>query len=237
MRASEEHIDKMLFNYLEGNFSDEKALQVEREIASDPLIMEELNLWKSSYIHNDFYATSVIETSLLQKPTLFNPITFFLNSILVIGITFFSSTNQKINYASTSHLNVFNINYLEPKEPQHLISNQTISVLVKSPATTRSHLVGSLNGQIEEFEILARVSIQVPELSSIPPDWIKSIIIHPKSIKINHTLDAPLLAQKELRKKERAIRRMKKKALQDRMASEFIKGDIPYVVPVNPNNF
>ena len=237
MRASEKHIDKMLFNYLEGNFSDEKALQVEKEIASDPLIQDELNLWKSSYIHEGFYATSTIETSLLQKPTLFNPITFFLNSILVIGITFFSSTNQKINLASTSHLNVLNINYLEPKEPQSLFSNLPISVLAKPIAPTRSHFVESLNGQIEEFEIRTRVSIQVPELSSISPDWIESIKIHSKSIKINHTLDAPLLAQKELRKKERAIRRMKKKALQDRMASEFIKGDIPYVVPVDPNNF
>ena len=30
---------------------------------------------------------------------------------------------------------------------------------------------------------------------------------------------------------------MKRKALHDRMAFEFIKGGIPYVVPVNPDNF
>jgi hypothetical protein len=30
---------------------------------------------------------------------------------------------------------------------------------------------------------------------------------------------------------------MKKKFLRDKMASEFMKGNIPYVVPIDPQNF
>jgi hypothetical protein len=39
------------------------------------------------------------------------------------------------------------------------------------------------------------------------------------------------------RKQQRAIARMKRKAIEQRKASEFLKGNVPYVVPLNPNSF
>jgi hypothetical protein len=39
------------------------------------------------------------------------------------------------------------------------------------------------------------------------------------------------------RQQRRAIARMKRRALEQRKANEFLKGNIPYVVPLNPNSF
>jgi hypothetical protein len=39
------------------------------------------------------------------------------------------------------------------------------------------------------------------------------------------------------RQQRGAIARMKRRAIQQRKANEFLKGSVPYVVPLNPNNF
>jgi hypothetical protein len=39
------------------------------------------------------------------------------------------------------------------------------------------------------------------------------------------------------RQQRGAIARMKRRAIQQRKANEFLKGNVPYVVPLNPNNF
>ena len=67
MKYSEEDIDIMLFDYLEGNLPEDEIKLIESQIASDPLIKEELTLWESSYIHEDFFDTSVVESSIYEK--------------------------------------------------------------------------------------------------------------------------------------------------------------------------
>jgi hypothetical protein len=39
------------------------------------------------------------------------------------------------------------------------------------------------------------------------------------------------------RKQQRAVARMRRRAVQQRKANEFLKGNVPYVVPLNPNSF
>jgi hypothetical protein len=39
------------------------------------------------------------------------------------------------------------------------------------------------------------------------------------------------------RQQRRAVARMKRRAVQQREANEFLKGNVPYVVPLNSNNF
>lgn len=233
MRTSEEHIDNMLFNYLEGNLSDGKAQQVEREIASDPLINGELNLWKQSFVHADFYNTTTIEPQLLQSPGSFG-FTFFLNSILVVCIALISSTNPKINPLSTSTMIQENLSSLEANKPSSQFDNQLIMIKPKQVKSS-THIVPLQKVAIIERETIDLVSI--PELANLSPKSIHFPKKHPKSIEINSMLNAPMITKKELRKKERALGRMKQKAARERMAYEFMKGDIPYIVPVNPNNF
>lgn len=238
MSASEEQIDKMLFNYLEGNFSDEKALQVEREIASDPLIREELNLWKSSYIHDDFYGTSVIENSLLQKHHPFNPITLFLNSILVIGIAFISGTSTKTDLFSMPSSPI-----IQPIEIIAIVPKSTMAKINSKPEVKIHVLKSNSKIEPENDGLLSHLITQdnkqehIPSIEKLPID-LNKYAINPHQFIIEPKLDPPTKAIKKIdRKTLRAYRKLKRKAERNRMASKFIKGDIPYVVPVNTNNF
>jgi len=214
MRTSEEHIDNMLFNYLEGNLSDDKAQQVEREITSDPLIEGELNLWKQSFVHADFYNTTTIEPQLLQSPGSFG-FTFFLNSILVVCIALISSTNPKINPISTSHQNNQIVKVLEPREPQSLVSNKQIAVVPILMRNTASFVTTSKNERRHETESVVYASISAPEISRLVPASTDYIIKHPKSMKIGFVKKDQILTKKDLRKNDRELRRWKKKIMRE----------------------
>ena len=235
MRVSEEHIDMMLFDYLEGNLSGTEIKQVESQIASDPLIKEELNIWRKSYIQEDYFPTVALESQLLQSPVSFS-FTLFLNSILLICLTIISSTNPKDDPFSTSPISYRNLPSLERKIPSNQITfpQRTIEpeyvvgvTYFISPEKTDNYE----NENIQDFHGT------IPELAMLTPELIHYSKKHPNSLEIKKGQDLKMLSRKEIRKKERELRRLKKKSAIDKMAAEFMKGDIPYVVPVNPNNF
>lgn len=234
MRTSEEHIDIMLFDYLEGNLSSNEVMQVEDQIASDPLICEELNIWKESYIQSDHYpTTSVLESQLLQSTGSFT-FTLFLNSILVICLTIISGTNPKPAPFSTSPIQHQNLPTLAGKLPTTQIAYQQIQIDPEQMVGAAYFMSPENSDEHEQMQVF---HVAIPELSKLPPDWIPYPKKHPNSIEIEKEKDLQMVNRKELRKKERELRKWKKKAARERMANEFMKGDIPYVVPVNPNNF
>jgi len=236
MKTSEEHIDIMLFDYLEGNLSSHEVKQVEDQITSDPLIHEELNIWKEAYIHSDHYpTTSVLESQLLQSTGSFT-FTLFLNSILVICLTIISGTNPKPVPFSTSPIQHQNLPTLAAKLPTTQIAYQQIQVEPEQMVSA-AYFMSPENNNSDEHEQMQVFHVAIPELAMLTPDWIHYLKKHPYSIELEKGQDLKIVDRKELRKKERELRQWKKKAARERMANEFMKGDIPYVVPVNPNNF
>lgn len=128
MKTSEEHIDIMLFDYLEGNLSSSEVKQVEGQIASDPLIKEELNIWKESYIQADHYPTTLALESQLLQSTGSVSFTLFLNSILVVCLTLISSTNPKLEPFSTSFTNYQILSSLDGIMPPSQIAYQQVII-------------------------------------------------------------------------------------------------------------
>ena len=116
MKYSEENIDLMLFDYLEGDLTSNEVSQIEMQIASDPLISEELNTWRKTYIKAELPDTKFFETQLLQP---INPFSFtlFINSILVICLTLISSTNRQLIPSSTPMTNNQNLYSITAKQP------------------------------------------------------------------------------------------------------------------------
>ena len=58
--------DLLLFEYLEGNLTEEKARALEEALLTDPELRAELECWKESYVVQDFYATGQLEEQLLK---------------------------------------------------------------------------------------------------------------------------------------------------------------------------
>ena len=235
MKYSEENIDLMLFDYLEGDLTSNEVSQIEMQIASDPLISEELNTWRKTYIKAELSDTKFFETQLLQP---INPFSFtlFINSILVICLTLISSTNRQLIPSSTPMTNNQNLYSITAKQPISQLSYSIIDIepfLIRPTANfTPSHKVASKEVEGTEYKFIPNSA-----MVTFSPKWADYPMSYPKSIKFRREIDLLIITPKELRKKDKALRRMRKKAQRDRMASEFIKGDIPYVVPVNPTNF
>lgn len=235
MKYSEEDIDIMLFDYLEGNLPEDEIKLVESQIASDPLISEELNTWKQSYIQADHYQTAAMESQLLKSSGSFS-FTLFLNSVMLVCLTLISSTNPKIDPFSTSTIRHQTITSLTAIKPTSHIDFHNIAIHPHQimPVEVNSSLKKML---IKEATVKTPLLSPTPEIANLPFGLVDYVIKHPASIETAEAMDAPLITQKVSRKEERALRRMKKKALRDKAASEFIKGNIPYVVPIDPQNF
>ena len=236
MNYSDENIDVMLFDYLEGNLSEEESVRVESQIASDPLIKQELNIWKQSYVESEDYTTSILESQLLHSPGSFS-FTLFLNSILVVCLTIISSTNPKPDPFSISQSHTKNSEVMKGEKLQSLFSYHSIGIPVISLKSLSEVQTMESNELMSNVKISHHPALQLPEMSMLTPARNETLIILPKTMVVEQEQEGELCTIKELRKKEKAIRKMHKKAERERMAFEFMKGDIPYVVPVNPNNF
>lgn len=238
MKASEENIDMTLFNYLEGNYSEERALQIEKEIASDPLIQEELSLWKSSYIQSEWHDTSAMEATLIQRPIPSFNFTLFLNSILVICLTFFSSTNTPLDRPVRQNHQLFTADTLKAKAPVFLITNDLdwpdTEIKNYAPLFEKSSMneIGSFQ---ETIQVVSSVSL--PALDQICPRFTNFSIAAPQSIVERKITESTPITKKMVRETSQAYRKMINKSQKESAAREFIKGNIPYVVPIDTRNF
>jgi len=237
MRYSEEDIDIMLFDYLEGNLPDNELELVNLQIAEDPIIREELSLWKSSYVQADFYNTSALESTLVRRSVPAFNFNFHLNSILIICIAVFTGT--KINThgleLNTNQMQILTIESIPPEIQIQSVEKVTTSKKIPPIETT---------GVVLEYEksVQGEIAISVPE-----PIWpnfapvINELQINPiENIAMDSRQMSPFLVKdvkKMDRKSKRAKQKMQRKAVQNQKASEFLKGNVPYVVPVDTQNF
>lgn len=109
------------------------------------------------------------------------------------------------------------------------------------PKTTQGKLASSIRenkASVEKFISEKPAEKTLPEIASLGAALISTISnqaipeIVPEKVKIKQEASHAIS-----RKDQRSIRRKKEKALQERKAREFIKGNRPYVVPLNTQNF
>ncbi len=83
------------------------------------------------------------------------------------------------------------------------------------------------------------VPAPIPEIKSRPLEVNEAIAQLPLTgIKVQKVKPKPIAVARTLsRRQGRTIMRMKEKARQQRQADQFLKGNVPYVVPLNSENF
>jgi hypothetical protein len=241
-------LDKFLFNYLEGNLSEEQARELERQAAADTRLGSELELWKETLVTQDFYDTSLLEKNLLledstmpeQKQTV-NPTTsasLFMIALLtiicsiwpvktekevpdqVLDITLQVPVAEKIRTQLTTPVSV-------TAEGNH---HQGIKVQVSSLPQAKVPLTGTMDQMLVK-NLTELKSAELSATSEIP------VVVIPEAGRKKLSIRNIPAARTITRKQARQIARMKERALQRRMANEFQKGQVPYVVPLNTRNF
>jgi anti-sigma-K factor RskA len=243
-------LDKRLFDYLEGNLSAQQARKLEQEIASDATLAGELEHWKDAVFVQDFYDTRVLEEKLLLEETIVpaqkqavhttTPATLLITLLLtcVCSLWPVKVENQEVKNSQLLTLRLPVAENISEKptlplpvaarENQKLIATTQAQYL---PKNNTAQTVSVRHTQTELLLPLQPAALHVSAGNEIPQ------VILPETAKKKLSVKNLPVARTITRKQARQIARMKERALQRRMANEFEKGRVPYVVPLNTRNF
>jgi hypothetical protein len=234
MKWSERNMDQVIFDYLEGDLPAEEKVQFEVEALRDDVLKEELELWQASYVSSDSYDTSLLENSLLSVPkiTPFSSFTFYLNTVLILAISFVSSSRVKIEPEAFTVRNTIPTIEIVAKSPvlnSEVFAPSLPNSLILTPET--SHV----NDPALDFSY-NREEIILESLETQQMIWSRFQMNPAKPIEIK-SIKLPAKPKEKDRRTLRQIERMKGRFERERKAAEFMRGDIPYVVPVDTQNF
>ena len=241
---NEESRNLLLFNYLEGDLTEERAAMLEKALSTDQELQAELDLWKESFVVQDFYATDALEQQLLQKVK--KPFSFsgsaagFLFLLMASLLSFITAgeeehvprfINRPLSVPPVIEAVPTGDKALGEKSREDKLAIQAITAPLQ-PEEQQAILLVQPIAITDRIEALPYIPVGKPESSSFSP------VINLPAVFTNKGKSARQHSIRDYsRKKERQIRRMKEKALQQRKANEFIKGNRPYVVPLDTQNF
>ncbi len=247
----EQATDKLLFQYLEGELTEEQTRTLEAWLAADPALRSELELWQAAFVTPDAQDTAALEARLLKEPVppagvrvsrwgagLVLVLALFLTSFLTMFLLCERAlvAEERLPLPPAAAKAAAPAPVTKPpvrtadRPPQPVVvapdrviaGNETFNPNRQDqpPAATLMPVVAPL------APVVTLQAVPVPEgtkLGSVPEQPVKKV-----KVPVTKTLT---------RQQQRAVARMKRRAIEQRKANEFLKGNIPYVVPLNPNSF
>lgn len=237
--------DLLLFDYLEGNLTEEKTCALEEALATDPELCAELEIWKESFVVQDFYDIKVLEEQLVKSKshsyTLSGPSAGFMLVLITALFSFLpvGEQKEKVAFHKTVSLPIpaaiaENVKVEEVAAEQRGVSKP---IALQLPVAYKFAEALVLE-ETDDAATNAEQEKELPHLEKlVPVDAAASIndiqAVDIKWVKLQKILQLKVVSHK----KQRQIRRIKEKALQQRKANEFFKGNRPYVVPLDTKNF
>jgi hypothetical protein len=242
---NENKLDALFFEYLEGNLSAEGAEALEQRLAENDALQTELELWQETVVEQEFYNTEWLEKSLYKeigKPVDISYSTPVFLLVLVLSLFRFLPLNEQkgASVPATTVVVPKAANSATPMEKQSIApvagakpalpKRTTFSTLPQQP---QSKLVANGN-TLPENRMIATITPIISHFT-VPtsPDKIDVPKVKIRQVSVVKTY----VKRSSTRKERRKIERMKERARQKRMASKFLKGNTPYVVPLNSTNF
>jgi hypothetical protein len=228
--------DELLFDYFEGNLNADEKRKVERFTEENLSFKEEFDLWKNSFVTEPLAEINEVEKLLLKinTPTLsWIKIGFF--GFLILSIVSFDNPwkEEKVDGANEKKPAISVIQPLTTNVIADSYLNEKIKIL-KSPLEKSKPISLLENTGSADTTIAAIVIPKEESKANNTPEEINLNQLK-DSIAIVKTVIA--INKKEERKKIRAIIRQKRKAEAIKKQQEFMKGDRPYTVPLNTQNF
>lgn len=232
--------DWLLFQYVEGELGDAQVRQLETQLASDEALREELTLWEEAFVEDETYDTHTLEARLRIADT--SSWIYFRTGIgmLVVWLmasfsfpTAMQSQKQHVTIPATVEKTV--------KPSLSATTNPApIQPLTDWPArkTNRNILRIHPKDDAKDTQPLRGHTSVLPLLEpsvQLKPDSTDPATYHWQVKTVNRV--AKTQSKKLTRQEQRQNLRMKEKACQQRQANEFMKGNEPYVVPLNSTNF
>jgi hypothetical protein len=251
----EQATDKLLFQYLEGELTDEQTRTLEARLSADPSLRGELELWQAAFVQPDDCDTTELEGRLLQV------------TVPPAGTSAFRRGPGLVLAAAlflTTFLTMFLLTERPPvaEKPLRLPAEKAAAPATEPPVRTpdrapqpavgaaRDRLPAGNKAPNPGWANRHRAAIPVPAAAPMPAvDPLEPVVaLQPVPVLAGTGLGyvagqrvkkvrVPVV-KTVTRQQQRAIARMKRRAIGQRKANEFLKGNVPYVVvPLNPNSF
>jgi hypothetical protein len=229
--------DELIFDFLEGNMSpeEEEAFRILQE--ESELLSREVRLWRNTYLEEALPSVESLEKRLLIHSNgssgnflsriytclivLFTYLTISGDSVLKpISDTVVNSTAVSQNPVKNTNVIFDCIEKERDSKVASTFKNQQRTMTEKSEPVYQSVILSDLKPK----------SLVNPQKITLQKIEIKKTDVGRKSPSVT--------SRKKWSKREmRQIRQKLWKNNRDRKAAEFLKGKVPYVVPLNSNNF
>ena len=245
----ENSLDLLLFRYVEGELDAGQTRQLERRLAADAALREELDLWRESFMRADFHDTTELEKTLLAgknthglrfnlsncvlvlllAAALFRPVAATKeNPIQSIGLQ--AGTPTKVELENKPVTAISKAGARQPVAVNGRLARQNKSLTLAEPEFPETQENNQTKIETVALPPLKpRLALETEPVATQTHNWVDELA----RVKLKGFV-AP---KKQTRQQRRQIIRMKEKALQQRKANEFLKGNIPYVVPLSTDNF
>jgi hypothetical protein len=236
MKHQNIHEDKLIFDYLEGNLSRNERSVFEDQVESDHALREEIAMWKLTFLEEPFSATPWSE--LLMRPVRKSRWTLLLNSFTFGFLLFVASGNSKEEFvtqvteksivrATAIVTRPDTIRWCNNASYAEACTQKNNAIEVES-AEKRTDGPSQRMPTEQWLAIQKTLQITFPVVGERKFEFVTQHL--PAAKKIS-------LYRQASRKELRAINRKKRKQHALKLEKEFLKGNIPYVVPLDLKNF
>ncbi len=236
--------DWMLFQYVEGELTAEQAQNLEQKLATDAALQDELAAWQEAFVKEDDYETYALEATLLKPQTNFWH--YFRTYSWLVLVLLVSPGLYRLQTPSSPGAGATEMETSTTTMPTSKsvslsdISTQTYADVQRkkrpsSPEAASKNSIERKEKTPVDLGLVVQLDEEMPK-GTVVSDTQNSLELTPGK---PHTLPKKELPvpNKISRQQQRQIIRMKEKSRQQRQANEFMKGNEPYVVPLNSTNF
>ena len=253
MKGLDNNLDEVFFDYYEGNLNEDEKTELFSLLDENPSLHHDFMLWKNAYVHEPLPAIGAMERSLIKKEIWsFRAKGYVALSIAAcagIMVFFWSITAERKADQDSNSLKISIEQKVKPAIFNY--SSGAKHVFLKKDMIQRSKNLDSTNQfQSNKSSIQPIVSMQdtvAPRLDMVNEKYSDIVSdVYIDTFKINRepldleenviqniTPQTIQLSKKELKK----IQKAKERAKTRRQEQEFLKGNQPYVVPIDPNRF
>jgi hypothetical protein len=238
--TTENEQDELIFDFLEGNLShdEEEAFLILKE--ESELLNRQVRLWQNTYLEEPLPSVELLERKLMIE-TVRHTVNFSgrIYMVLMIMLTYVTLSGDSVQkhvpdiITKVTHDNI-SVPYETTDQASEIIFDCTEedNIAVKRTVETQAKVFAKNDRTIDQSAILSTPNLEA--LFKTEQVTLKKIEIRKDKIQ----KQAFSVTKKKWSRRE--MRLIRQKLWQDnhtRKANEFLKGNVPYVVPLNSNNF
>jgi hypothetical protein len=241
MITEDNELDELIFDYLEGNLDTNEKEAFEILLSENDTLQQLVKQWKNTIITESFPATRELEQRIIKPDK--NVVRIFSSRLFIVGMLLlfiFSLTETKEELPNHAHLQK-EIILPEVNDSEELLcepfpasfTREAIQNTNRKKITTQKKISSyqelSLRKEPETLLTLSTPST-TPLTETLSPTPAITMV-DDVSIKIWQEKN------KFTRSTQRKINKKRRKDYEEKLALPFLKGKVPYVVPLNTKNF